>query len=451
MEQKIGLRKEKREVAAAAAYLMGVKDRNFEDGAVYEHVDIEAVKADKGAGIVRELSILRTAIIRKYKCIDSSMLYGFQNLEQVTDEWVPQDSIKALKNLGINIVKVNYRAINYLIDINALIAKHIDACSHLFPEWAEWKYIRSIFVMPKGNTEDGIKAARQRYAANYDTLPFHCYANIPSHKFGNILYNDRKFFEAIYQFNGDYFRREDLVYEYIEPQKPQAEFNSFLKGHEKICVVVDCENSNPYLLSDALNSIYESNKTLANHIKKVILFDDSHTVNAWSVISEFIPFETERILVERINEHKSLVDQRITLKAQEEYYENGVTGFILASSDSDYWGLINCSKADFIVFAERSKTGKCFTDALESIKVDYSFIEDFATENCAFKERVIMETINSELKEKTSVSLDGLMRDIFRTLMIPVTKKEEDSIREKISRRLRIVFDDAGRMCVSCA
>lgn len=440
---------ESKQIVSTVAYLIGSRENSF-SGNLFLRAEYDKLEKNQDANIIRHLCILRTALLKRGKEIDLDMLYNLRSLNKVSKDLIPQESIEKLRASGIEIVKANKRSVNYIMDINALIEDRIGKCKSLFPVWIEWKYIRNLFIMPKGNTDSGVNNAKSSYLANYDTFPYHCYINIPNHQDGNILWNDRKFVGFLYNINGDNFGDMKIMMDVSDDEK--ANLMDFLSSHEKICVVVDCENSNPYLLCDVLNNIKANNVGgSANHIQKVILFDDSHTIDAWRWLTGYLSFPVEHILCERINEHKSLVDQRITATTQQEYYENGVTGFLLVSSDSDYWGLIAYSKADFLVLAEREKTGACFTDALKSARVNYSFLEDFASANSSFKEGALMEMMNRYLSERVAIDINAMFEALFTGSKMPVTTKEENMMKEHLLRKLRLNINKNGELSIICA
>lgn len=70
---------------------------------------------------------------------------------------------------------------------------------------------------------------------------------------------------------------------------------------------------------------------------------------------------------------------RMTAGACKEHYQNDIDAFLLASSDSDYWGLISSlPSADFLVLAEYEKCGDSLRGALEKAGIFYCFLDDFA-------------------------------------------------------------------------
>lgn len=79
-----------------------------------------------------------------------------------------------------------------------LIADRINHCKAIFPVWVEWKYIKSLFLMHDGQTENGICAAAKVYYANRNHYPDQVYLNWTYTEEGNSLYNDEKFLTLLY-------------------------------------------------------------------------------------------------------------------------------------------------------------------------------------------------------------------------------------------------------------
>ena len=120
-------------------------------------------------------------------------------------EYIPQDSIQQLSADGIEVIKANYKPIQYIIDLNNLITNRINNCRQLLPIWLKWEYIRELFIMPNGSKEAGAKKAADEYYAHRSQYPYQVYMNWPAGEQGNIFYNDKKFVTLLYEIHEDYF------------------------------------------------------------------------------------------------------------------------------------------------------------------------------------------------------------------------------------------------------
>lgn len=319
-------------VVSKVAYLIGVQKRIFENE--YEPPKMEwyeKLHADKNARIVRNLCMIRTALELNFKAINNRMRFDMCNLHSLP-EYVPQDSLNELLQDGITIVRSRALPAQYIVDINKHISNRINNCKSLFPLWLKWEYVRKLFLMPDGLNEKGIKAAAADYYANKNKYPYQVYINWSYMDSGNILYNDKKFVSLLYEANEDYFT--DLSKVSDAGNLTKAGIYKFLDKSERVVVVVDCENSDPYKLYATLNNLNQ--EALLNKICKIILYDDIHTTSAWKILERFTQIPIEHVLIERIKENKSLVDIRLTTGTCREYYQNNVDSFILVSSDSDY-------------------------------------------------------------------------------------------------------------------
>lgn len=146
-------------VISKIAFLIGVPKRIFENEHEPPQMEwYEKLYNNKNARIVRNLSILRTAIEQNFKNIYEQMRYELKNLHSLP-EYIPQDSLEMLITDGITIEKANCTPSQYIININRYLTDRINNCKALFPLWLKWDYVRSLFLMPNGLCEMGIKQA----------------------------------------------------------------------------------------------------------------------------------------------------------------------------------------------------------------------------------------------------------------------------------------------------
>lgn len=149
-------------IVSKVAYLLGVARHIFENDNEPPKLDVyKQLEMDKNARIVRNLCILRTAIERNFKAIMERMRFEYKSL--MTIDEVPQDVLMRLAEDGISIVKSKSSLVEYVVQINKILTDRINNCRSLFPIWANWLYIRDIFLMPDGLSENGTKAAAAVY------------------------------------------------------------------------------------------------------------------------------------------------------------------------------------------------------------------------------------------------------------------------------------------------
>ena len=371
------MRVDTKDVCTTVAYLIGVRNsvllKCFDEEC---HDLLETLRQNKDATTIRYLCKLRTVLMQKFKKTDDAMHFDLKNLNRL--EWYDAEDIKQLEKWGYEIIKVNYRSEKYILDFTKLINENIDKCSNLFGDWVNWDYIKDLFYIPK-YTKDGTMISEfKKYMANIEFYPFQVYIHWdnPSDQ-GSILYTDGKFLNILYQMHGDYFSDTSKFKDAHEETKNSI--YDFINDSYKTAIAVDCENSDVYKLYGVLKNL---NQNELAKIEKIVLYDDYHTSSGWDWIYKFTKIPVEHIEVERVTDQKSLADIKMTAGVCKDYYENGITSFIIVSSDSDFWGLISSlPKADFLVMYEYSKCGQAIKNALTEHDIYYCSIDDFCTGN----------------------------------------------------------------------
>ncbi len=429
-------------VVSKIAYLIGVPKKIFENE--YEPPKLEhyeALERDKTARIVRHLCAVRTAIERNYSQISNAIYYDLKNIHNLPD-LVPVESIEQLQRDGIALVKVNYKLNQYLIDINKHISNQINQCKKLLPLWLNWDYIRALFIMPNGTTEEGIKRAAKEYYARKGFYPYQVYINWPASNQGNILYNDKKFVSLLYEAHEDVFYDVSKVSDAGNIAKDGI--YRFLAESERVAVVVDCENSDPYKLYAVLNNLDQ--KALISKINKIILYDDIHTASAWKILEQFTEIPIEHTMIERIKENKSLVDIRLTSGTCREYYENKIDSFILVSSDSDYWGLISSMpQMRFLVMVEYEKCSPRIKEALDDYGMTYCHIDDFCTGNSnAIKIEALLSELRRSLENQVHFNINSLLNDAYTATRADMSAAEKKQFYDRYVKPMKIVVDATG-------
>lgn len=429
-------------VVSKVGYLLGVPKRFFEQGQLKTEY-YEAMDREKNARLIRNLCMVRTAIEQNYGKINDRFRNDTKNLHTLP-EYVPQDAITQLAKDGLDIIKANYKLDNYLIDINNHISNRVNNCEGLLPIWLKWAYVRKLFIMPGGTKPEGIKRAGQEYNANRNNYPFRIYLNWGGSNQGNILFNDKKFVTLLYEENEDFFQDMSKVTDAGSITK--AGIYTFLDRSQRTAIVVDCENSDPYKLYAMLNNL-DANALLSK-IVKIILFDDVHTSTAWKVLDDFteIPVQHENIV--RVKEEKSLVDIRLSVGATKEFYQNQIDSFILASSDSDYWGLIPVlEEAHFLVAVEEEKVGTAIRRKLEDAGITYCYLDDFCTGNSGqIKERALLKEIQDCLEEEVNFNIRDILNEALAATRADMAPGETKQFYNKYIKPMHIEVDEDGEV-----
>lgn len=177
------------ELVSKVAYLIGVPLRIFQNEHEPPKIEIyDRLEQDKNARIIRNLCIIRTAIERNYRKINDIMRMEYRGLLSMP-EIIPASSMQQLSNDGISFIKKSSTKLcHHIIEINRLISDRINNCKSLFPIWINWTYIKELFIMPNGLTEDGTKDAADIYYASLSYYPYQMYINWVPMDEGNVLY-----------------------------------------------------------------------------------------------------------------------------------------------------------------------------------------------------------------------------------------------------------------------
>lgn len=434
------------ELVSKVAYLIGVPKRIFENEHEAPRLEIyEQLEKDKTARIVRNLCVVRTSIERNFKYINDKMRTEYRTILSMP-EYVPAESLNQLTADGVNFIKKSSTKLaHHIVKINRLISDRINNCKPLFPLWINWQYIKDLFIMPNGLTEEGTKAAADLYYSNLSYYPYQVYINwIPADE-GNVLYNDKKFATLLYQWHNDYFGEISKVSDAGNYVK--SNIYDYIEDSDKVVVVVDCENSDPYKLVATLKNL---NSEYTQKIASIILFDDVHTASAWRILEQFTKIPVEHIMIERVKQSKSLVDIMLTARACQEHYTNNVDSFIIVSSDSDYWGLIqSLSNARFLVMIEREKCGPDMKAALVSSGIFFCYIDDFYSGNAEeIKHSALFREMYRYIDNNVRLNVNDMFIEALRATRIDMSDAERKQFFHRYIRTMQMSISDDGEVVI---
>ncbi len=436
-----------RVIISKVAYLIGVNEKHFFNEYDPPEPQIyEILEKNHNAKIIRELCRLRTAIERNFSNINSTMQREFRTI-MTMPEYVPLESITYLAERGIQLIKKsNRQTVDYICDINRFILDRINNCRDLFPIWLDFSYIRELFIMPDGTTAQGTRAAAEQYYANRLKYPYQMYINWVPDDCGNILYNDMKFCNLLYKMHGKEF--EDLSRVSDAGSAVKNSIYDFIDKSNKTLIVVDCENSDPYKLIATLNNL--DSKTLSK-INKILLYNDIHASSAWRLFETYCKdIPVEHIMTERVKESKSLVDIKLSVGVSKAFYKNGVDSFIVASSDSDYWGLIDSlGEARFLVMAEREKCGVDIKAALSEHDIFFCYIDDFCTGNSdEIKIAALITETKRYLAEHINLNVEVMLDEVYKNTRVRMTDAECKQFYAKYIKPMHLIINENGDVSV---
>ena len=434
------------DLVSKVAYLIGVPKTIFENEHEPPQIEIyKQLEKDKTARIVRNLCVIRNAIERNYKNINNAMRFENKSLFYMSD-FIPQDSMKQLSADGVSFIKGSNNKLNqHIIEINRLISDRINNCKGLFPLWINWDYIKKLFIMENGLKDEGVKAAAELFYSNMSYYPYKVYMNwIPADE-GNVFYNDRKFAELLYMWNNDYFGEMSKVSDAGDYVK--SNIYDYIEESEKIVVAVDCENSDPYKLAATIKNLDDE---YLSKISSIILFDDIHTASAWRILEQFTDIPVEHELIERVKENKSLVDIKLTARACQELYANGVDSFIICSSDSDYWGLVTTlSTARFLFMIELEKSGPDIKAALSDSGIFFCYLDDFYSANAEeIKQVALFSAMRDYIDENVHLNVNDMLNEALKTTRIEMGTSEKNQFINRYIKTLQMSIAENGDLVV---
>ena len=432
-----------KEVVTTIAYMIGVRMSALTVSYGECSELIEKLQADKDATTIRYLCKLRTVLMQKFKKTDDLMRYQLKNLHNI--EWYDKDNINQLEKWGFTIIQANYRSEKYMQDFTRLINENIDKCSHLFYDWLNWEYIRDLFFVPKYNKNGVMKVEFNKYMANIEHYPFQMYIHWQPAEVGSIIYSDRKFLKIIYGQHNDSFT-DYTKYRDADDETRNNIYN-FIDSTEKTAIAVDCENSDPYKLYSVLKGL---NQEELAKIEKITLYDDPNTTAGWDWLSKFTQIPVEHIEIDRVTDRKSLVDVRMTASVVTDFYRDGITSFIIVSSDSDFWGLIeSLPKAKFLVMYEYEKCGTAIKNALAQHGIYYCAIDDFCTAGTEeLKRAVLFAELEKHLPSLIGENPLELTHKIYEATKVTATMKEMENFCNRYVKTLRLKVNSEGKFVI---
>ena len=443
------LKDQKYDIVSRTAYLIGVRKEEFGDGnKLYSEEIYKQLSYNKNARVIRNLSILRTAFELKYHILFNEMRNNGRTI-LCMEEYIPQELLRQLSCDGITLTqKPNYAPIDYIIEINHLISDRINNCKSIYPDWVNWKYIMELFIMPDGFEAETAKAEGAKFVANLGCYPYQIYINLPSAEEGNVLLNDKKFLQLLYRWHYEDFIDLSKVTDVSTEVK--ADIYQFIESGNKIDVIVDCENSDVYNIISMLQGL---NWEYLEKISKIILVNDVNTNIGWNELEKYTDIPIEHIMTERVKSDKSVVDGNVIATAFIEHYEKNVDSFILLSSDSDYWTLIDSlkSKAKIIVMVEHGKCSPDYKNKMRENSVFFCYLDDFYSSGVSseIKCSIIRSTLNKKLSE-ISFDLIELLEDTLFDLKINMSDCEKQQLNKKYMKKLQMDMDSEGCVRLFC-
>lgn len=431
-------------IVSLVAYLAGVEKRHFIDPHTrIEYEVYQQLEQNPQARIVRHLSMLRTAINLNFLQIDQAMVYEMKNIHLLPST---KEIVQALHQDGVEMVKANCRAETYILSINQKMPQYLDLCQDLFPEWVVFKYIRSLFVFP--NCETKAKHYFASYMKNLNRMPFQVciHWNFTEQDVGNLFQSDQKFLSLLYEQFGDVFTQRGNVHS--ESAATRSTLAAFAQEAGRIVLIVDCENSDPIKVCAALQSL---DTPIRQRLAKVILYNDVNASSCWEVLGRYVDgAAVDHCLTQRVLNRKSLVDTTLVAGVCREFYQNHTDSFLLASSDSDFIGLVrSVPEARFLWLVEDAKVSEASLQELTRSHVPFCYLEQFNSSGSAYKlkKEALLDQCSAFLRQYFSpCNIASMLEYACQNTRIQMSDQEKRQFKKKYLERIHVCLDSAGNL-----
>lgn len=458
-------------------YLIGLKEEIL-SGATFDSAYLNKIKTEDEIKIIRALSCLRMNFLMAYDKIfkEKKSKGPFARFEEMT-QFIDVSSLKYLQSKGFDPLQSGISVeefTKHIANINQLIEERIENIHIHFPEWINWEYIKGLFIMPgcssgkngcnynnkqrSSQINAKIHAIRKDFYNYINFYPYQTYLNWDENRrqddYGNILFNDCKFLKLLYSAHDDTFKGERYVIDAADAVK--GEIYDFIEIAQNVAIFVDCENVDPYHFAATLKNL-ESDRIAK--IKKIVLYDDVNTTNAWDILQDVLKLNVVHEEVERVKNDKSLVDHAMTIGVTKSFYEEKTESVIIVSSDSDFWSLIKyLPNIRFMVMNERGITSEAILYKLDVNNIPHCFMDEFAQDviqpykNIVLKKnlQLILDEFN-ESGRLEFLSVEEMLEKIFYRSSISghfrQIEKEKQNFYNKYLKKLRLkIVEKNGEM-----
>ena len=418
----------KKDIVSRIAYLIGVREIKL----TYFDIDIiKFMKSSNDCLLIRRLCQLRTKLLKTYYDIKKELKEHNGRISLLEDYKFYYDSLYNKYGIDIDIYEGSVK--EYIEKINKEIKEKIDNVAPLFPSVIDenvWTYIRNLFIFP----DIDIVTERNTFMEKIYFYPYGCYINWTPKASANILTSDSKILTILFEMNGKTYEKttDDML----------SDLYDFIEKNKKTIIAVDCENVDYALFYTFLNQI---DNEIAEKIIKVILFNDPEQKSEWNFYESPVPIEFQNVECSRIIKGKSTVDVKMSAFITAAHYKDDVDGIILASSDSDYWGLIEAlDTAKFYILCEREKMSSKNIIALNSHQIPYYRLDEFLDESIC--KEIKETTYKNEIKQvlsQTKFSVDHFLEKLNNYTEY-LSDNDKELYRQTICK-LHITFNEDGK------
>ena len=314
----------------------------------------------------------------------------------------------------------------------------------------KWAYIRNLFFINKGNTNDGNKEAAKLYYEYRDMFPYQTYINwSPDMRDGNILRDDAKFLPILYERNRDKFYDMSKVTDAGDAAIDDP--SEFFRNAQRVLIAIDCENADPCKVIGVMKELQRS--SMAGKIAKVILVDDTHTSSQWRALRRNENLPLEYYMTDRVKDDKSAVDVALTIKFYREIAQSKAEGSpidsaIIVSSDCDFWPLIELTpEVKFLVMLEYDNCSQAYYQRLQNNDVPFLYIDEyFGAGNLEMKTEIVLQETIREIEEGylSKINVFSMINHALTKLELKMSETETANFFEKYITPMSITFAKNG-------
>ena len=424
------------DLVSNVAYLIGVPKRFFtQEDSRFEEQVYKRLDLAKPCRVLRNLCLLRTQILRSYKHINERARQGLYELSNV--EYIDATAMMQLERDGASFVKHKNRfAGEHLTEINRLISDRVNNVKPFIPDWFCFDYFKKLVLMP--NCDE-----IQYFHENVSTYPYQTYICLHTDEENastraTLLTNDYVFCTTVYRYNGEYFSECAALRDV--PEDGKELLMQFFQSH-KTCMIVDCENVTISKFLHMLRSLGDRIDALA----KVIFITGTDSSTAWTeelMMNYKCPVQIHK--TNRILGHKSQVDNTLISKCFIEKYENGVNGFLLCSSDSDFAVLFdNIPGADFFVMVERDNVSNLYEAHLDERSIGFTYLDLFYSGDRGSMNRIVLGEVKKLAPTVVFNVNEILEKALYQTcLWGDYNEQQRRAFVQQFIKTAKLVFDD---------
>lgn len=436
-------RNKSKKITLAFAYLLGVDEKFFEiinDNAEERETILGTIRKNQNAAVIRALNNIRSNLMLRFKEVSRCIRVTSSDYTPIYNIEGFKEDFRTLSRQEINIGTGRSDINEYLRIINTEINKRIDSVRPLFPDWVDFRHVKNMFNMPNDTEEES-----KKFQANQNCYPYKRYFYwIYPEELGNILTTDEKILSVVYYNDGDAFQDQSRVTDASDNVKSNVK--EFIGRGQKVQVFIDGENADPYCFASAIDSLKEQE---IDKIDKIIVYyDEMFSSRAWLMLKHFTyGIEVEAIPVSRIKEDKSLVDHKLVAGISKAYYKDDVDSFILVSSDSDFWAVMEDVEANYLVMVEKDKCGYDFKEVLRDNEIFYCYLDSFQTpEDDMFFKAVFRKELENVIVQGFTL---GSARELLDAALIQsrahISEGEYENIYNKYIKDLRLTINKEGK------